>query len=224
MKSERFYKEYNEEYYKERYYPKHHIIKYIKFLLKQKENIRWLDVGCGQGYLVRECLKEGIDCYGIDISEYAVKNAVVKDKVVYGSITDIPFEDNSFDVISAFDVIEHIHPKDTEKAFSEIYRVLKKDGFLILTMPNPCYIGNWIYDLTHINVRPLKYWKLILKDFGFKLKVEYVPSFLKYYIYQNFSVSIPIPDKVAFWLEEPIRHILGKIYSKKGRIYIVAWK
>lgn len=220
----KFYKEYNEEYYRERiYYTKKHIIRFIKFLLGNK-NITWLDIGCGIGYLVREALEEGINAYGIDISKYAVENAIVKNRVKYGSITSIPFGDNIFDVVSAFDVIEHIHPKDTEKAISEISRVLKMGGFLILTTPNPCFIGDWIYDLTHINVKPPKYWKEILESHGFKVKLKYIPSFLKYYISEKFLIPLPVPDRIVFWLEEPFRHIFGWIYNRKGRLYIFARK
>jgi len=223
MKEKKFYERYDDRYYDREYYPKKHIIKFITFQ-KNKKDIKWLDIGCSLGYLVKEVLEEGIDAYGIDISEYAIKNAVVENRVKYGSITDIPFEDNTFDVVSAFDVIEHIYPKDTEKAILEMYRVLKNNGFLILTTPNPCFIGDWIYDLTHINVRPPKYWKEILKKYGFKVKLSYVPSFLKYYVSEKFSVTLPIPNRIAFWLEEPFRYIIGWLYNRKGRLYILARK
>jgi len=222
----RFYDKYNKDYYQERikYYSKIHMIKYIKYLRK-KRKIKWLDVGCGLGFLIKEAVDEGIDCYGIDISEYAVANAIVKDRVRLGSITEIPFKNGSFDVVSAFDVIEHVHPKDTEKAISEIYRVLKNDGLLILTTPHPCGLtDNWVYDLTHINVRPPRFWKRLLENYGFKVKLAYIPTFLKYYIYQKFSISIPLPDWLAFKLEEPMRYLIGKLYNKKERLYILAEK
>lgn len=221
----KFYGRYNEDYYQERikYYSKKHMIKYIKYFLKKNE-IKWLDIGCGLGYFVKEAVEEGVDCYGIDISEYAVKNAIIKDRIKLGSITNIPFGDETFDVVSAFDVIEHIHPKDTEKAFSEIYRVLKKGGYLIMTTPNPCHIGDWIRDDTHINVRPPKFWNEMLKKFRFNVKMYYVPSFLKYYISDKFAIKIAISDKIAFWIEKPLRYFIGYIYNKKGRLYLFARK
>jgi len=225
--SDKFYKEYDERYYKERisHVSKKHMIKFIKFLLRNKYTIKWLDIGCGLGLVVKEALEEGINCYGIDISEYAVNNAIIKDHVKLGSIADIPFGDNTFDAISAFDVIEHVHPKETEKAISEMYRVLKNGGFLILTTPNPCSLTkNWIYDLTHINIRPPKYWKIMLEKHGFGVKLAYIPSFLKYYIPQKLSVTLLIPDSISFWLEEPLRYIIGWLYSRKERLYIFAKK
>ena len=58
---------------------------------------------------------------------------VVKMEVINGSLTELPFEDNSFDMVCAFDVVEHI--EDDALALREIYRVLKKDGYVFLTVP-----------------------------------------------------------------------------------------
>ncbi|GBF08530.1 putative S-adenosylmethionine-dependent methyltransferase [Aeropyrum pernix] len=225
----KFYENYDESYYTERvYYSKKHFIRYVKFLLKNKEDIRWLDIGCGLGYLVKEAMEEGIDAYGIEISDYALRNAIIKERVKLGSITDIPFEDEYFDVVSAFDVLEHIHPRDTFKALSEIHRVLKPKGILIMTTPNPCYIDSWIYDLTHINVRPPKYWKMLLEQQDFKVKMPYIPSFIKYHVLKRYSslrqfIGL-IPDKIAFKVEEPLRYVIGWFFNRKGRLYILAIK
>jgi 2-polyprenyl-3-methyl-5-hydroxy-6-metoxy-1,4-benzoquinol methylase len=124
-----------------------------------------LDVGCGEGYYVRDAIEEDIDAYAIDISTHALENALVevKDRITFGSITEIPFGDEEFDVMTPFDVIEHIHPKDTLNMIQEIRRVLKPDGIIIITTPSSNF-GGWVFDLTHINVRPPRFWKLIFKE------------------------------------------------------------
>lgn len=196
--------------------------------MNKRDRLKWLDVGCGLGYLVKEAEEEGIDAYGIEISEHALSNAVIKGKIIQASITNIPFSNESFDVVSAIDVLEHIHPREVLKAVSEIYRVLKPGGLLIITTPNPCYIGDWIYDLTHINVRPLKYWSMILEKYCFKVKMLYVPSFLKYYILFKspfiYKLISLIPEGLEFKLEEPLRYFAGWFFSRRGRLYILARK
>ncbi|MGH9877335.1 MAG: class I SAM-dependent methyltransferase, partial [Nitrososphaerales archaeon] len=135
------------------------------------------------------------------------------------SIIDIPFGAEQFDVICAFDIIEHVNPKDTEKAINELYRVLKPGGFVILTTPSG-FFGDWVYDLTHINVRPPKFWKIMFSNSGFRVVMPYVPSFLKYFLCKK----IPLPDQMAFKLEVPIRFLLGHYYVRKGRLYMIARK
>ncbi|MFX1393363.1 MAG: class I SAM-dependent methyltransferase [Promethearchaeota archaeon] len=51
-----------------------------------------------------------------------------------GDLTRLPYRNNSFDLVSALDVLEHI--KDDELAISEISRILKKDGIAVITVPH----------------------------------------------------------------------------------------
>jgi len=53
--------------------------------------------------------------------------------VINASITRLPFSDSAFDLVCAFDVIEHV--EDDKKAISEMYRVCKKNGVLFITVP-----------------------------------------------------------------------------------------
>lgn len=102
-----------------------------------------LDVGCGVGYgsayLMRKGAKKviGGDKSGIGISydRNIAKTAPIKAlefKIL--EATSLPFVDNSFDVVVSFEVIEHV--KDYERFLSEIHRVLKRGGKLILSTPN----------------------------------------------------------------------------------------
>lgn len=218
----KFYDAYNAEYYtKRKMQSKKHMMKYLNFL-RTGSSLKLLDIGCGEGHYIRDAFEEHIDAYGIDISIDALNNALpeVKHRISFGSISEIPFDDKEFDVITAFDIIEHIHPKDTIKAIAEIRRVLKCHGTAIMTTPNPSYFNDWAFDLTHINVRPPKFWRLVLEESNFDVKMSYVPSFIKYYVNRH----IPIPDSIEFFIEEPLRYMLGHYYSKKGRLYLVAKK
>lgn len=89
-----------------------------------------LDIGCGDGFLTN-ALPEDIDVVGIDISTQALKH--VKRKKLVGSITDLPFQDNSFDLVMANDVIEHLPNDLFKKGLQEIARVARKK--IIITVP-----------------------------------------------------------------------------------------
>jgi len=76
-----------------------------------------LDAGCGKGRMVEWAKSEGIDCIGCDFaSGYGVQ----------ADVLDMPFDDKSFDLVTAFDLLEHLKEDDLHKALSEMYRVAKK--------------------------------------------------------------------------------------------------
>lgn len=89
-----------------------------------------LDAGCGDG-LITNALPEKLNVVGLDISEEAL-NYVNRPKFK-ASITNIPFPDNSFDMVMANDVIEHLSSSDRELALSEIARVANR--YVIITVP-----------------------------------------------------------------------------------------
>ena len=101
-----------------------------------------LDIGCKDAYL-RRLLKERqiTKYYGMDISE-AVLNKIEGYDPKYFKVGDvskkIPFKDNSFDFIFALEIVEHV--ESPTEMLKEIRRVLKKEGELIISVPNPyCY-------------------------------------------------------------------------------------
>lgn len=101
-----------------------------------------LDVGCGDGELASMLKKQrDISMYGTDISKKGVELA--NKKGVQAKIADsskkIPFESNTFDLVLASEIIEHVANPDT--FLKEIHRVLKPGGKLLLTTPN---LSSWL--------------------------------------------------------------------------------
>lgn len=100
-----------------------------EFLGKLKlKNI--LEVGCNVGNQLAMLQTQGFkNLYGIEIFPEAVENAKSYTKninIIHGSVFDIPFKDNHFDLVFTAGVLIHINPKDTKMAFKEIYRVSNK--------------------------------------------------------------------------------------------------
>lgn len=87
-----------------------------------------LDIGCGMGNLVEELRKKNIDARGIEISSYALEKAKdsVKPYLSYGDITDIPYDDNSFDLVVTYDVLEHLERSHLQRAIKESIRVSRR--------------------------------------------------------------------------------------------------
>ncbi len=98
-----------------------------------------LDVGCGLGEFLRytKKLRPGVDLYGVDFSEKAINFNREKDqgKISYevSSAYSLPFQKNSFDIVTAGEVLEHLD--DPEEFIKEARRVLKPGGRLLLTLP-----------------------------------------------------------------------------------------
>ena len=96
-----------------------------------------LDVGCGTGRIVNKLRNMGSDIIGLDISKGMIdiaKKKFPKVKFIEGDIENLPFKDNEFDLVIASFVIVHL--KDLQKAFDEVYRVLKPNGVFIVTNIN----------------------------------------------------------------------------------------
>jgi len=103
---------------------------------KFKNALEILDAGCGTGALLENFANRG-HMFGIDISGDALNYCKKRNlhNVAQATISDLPFKDNRFDLITSIDVICCLDENDELKAFREIHRVLKTDGTLILNLP-----------------------------------------------------------------------------------------
>lgn len=118
-------------------------------LLESNEirNKKILDIGCGYGWFELNILKNNPKkITGIEISREDLKTAIanVKNKDVdfkIGTAVKLPFKNNSFDLVVAWEVIEHIDKGSEAKMFNEISRVLKKGGVFCLSTPYRSFLS-----------------------------------------------------------------------------------
>lgn len=98
-----------------------------------------LDVGCGSGNSYATVIAGRASYVGVDVSANAVKAAQEAglDARVIEDASDLPFEDESFDVALCIEVLEHLFAPHA--AAAEIHRVLRPGGRLIASVPNLAY-------------------------------------------------------------------------------------
>jgi 2-polyprenyl-3-methyl-5-hydroxy-6-metoxy-1,4-benzoquinol methylase len=100
-------------------------------------NLRVLDVGCGEGQLTAELTRAGYDVLGIDVAEEPLRRARLRDAGLdllrVEPEGDWPLADASFDAVWAGETIEHV--LDTARWLSELRRVLRSGGPLLLSTP-----------------------------------------------------------------------------------------
>lgn len=101
-----------------------------------------LDVGCSSAHFTSSFISLGWTVYGIDINEKQVEEAQQqKVKATVGDIAEgLPFESESFNLVFAGEIIEHLI--DTDYFLSEVNRVLRKEGTLLITTPNLASLEN----------------------------------------------------------------------------------
>jgi len=101
-----------------------------------KRDARILDIGCAKGFLVHDFLKvlPGADAIGLDVSEYAIANAMpeIKDRVSVGNAVSLPYPDKSFDLVVSINTLHNLPIHDLEKALLEIERVSKEHKYIAM--------------------------------------------------------------------------------------------
>jgi len=115
----------------------------LQFVLQKQicRSARILDIGCRYGSLIYNLFRQGYHhVFGLDVSAKTIERGKQAYRDISGNLAtydgkELPYEDESFDVILMFDVIEHI-PAVDRYLKNEVYRVLKKGGLLLFQTPN----------------------------------------------------------------------------------------
>lgn len=97
---------------------------------------RLLDIGCAAGFFVHEATKQGWDSMGIEPSRWLVSWGIenLKVKLRTGTLRQGKFKDEDFDVLTMWDVLEHV--PDPLSELKECHRILKTGGMLVINYPD----------------------------------------------------------------------------------------
>lgn len=132
-----------------------------------KPGARILDIGCAKGFLVHDFMKvlPGSDVIGLDISEYAIANAMpeVKDRVSVGNAVSLPYPDNTFDLVVSINTLHNLRIYDLAKALKEIERVGKRHKYIVM--------DSYLNEREKMN---LMYWQLTCECFFTPQEWEWV--------------------------------------------------
>ena len=158
---------------------------------------RWtiLDVGCGGGKNIARMLRrsQGSTVYGIDYSEESVamstkvnrKHIGTRCFITQGNVMQLPYEEEKFDLVTAYETV-YFWP-DLEKAFSEVYRVLKPGGVFSFSYGDErnSTMRYWATEIEAMRILPLDEIKQLLANAGFSnlkttLKGGYSVNFTMY--------------------------------------------
>lgn len=93
-----------------------------------------LDIGCYSGVFINKMSTAGYKCCGTDVHKELMSKLNTPDhSFIFAPTHQLPFEDGSFDIVTAFDVLEHV--MQLSKTLSEMDRVCKKGGLVIINLP-----------------------------------------------------------------------------------------
>lgn len=164
------------------------ISKKVKLIQKFTKKGKILDYGCGTGEFLKAAKKQGWKIAGVEPNEKARNQANLKLKnKVQTSVEDVKKE-SSFDIITLFHVLEHIH--DLRKTCKKIINLLKSDGYLIIAVPNHESLDSKKYGkfwagwdvprhLYHFNSEAMENFK---NEFGLELITTKPMRFDSYYV------------------------------------------
>lgn len=147
-----------------------------------------LDIGCGRGEWVELLQDRGIDAQGVDLNsamlqvgkDAGVQNLNEEDAFTF--LENIP--PNTYDLITAFHIIEHIPFEKLLVLLSQIKRVAKDGAVILLETPNPTNLQvaatHFYNDPTHLNPLPSRVMEFMLEYLGFtEVKTHHINPYAK---------------------------------------------
>ncbi|MEM4202700.1 MAG: class I SAM-dependent methyltransferase [Candidatus Methanomethylicaceae archaeon] len=177
---------------------------------------RILDVGCSTGSFLDAMRRRGWETYGVEIHAGAANYARehLELDVFTGTLIDAHYPDSFFDVVTLWNVLEHLH--QPQATLFEIRRILRQEGLLVISLPNPDCIEAKIFGRywagldapRHLYIYSRHTLQQALALAGFALKE--VISFSGHHHVLALSLKFWLDDKIS---NERLRHWLNQVVN-----------
>ncbi len=191
------------------------------------EGKKVLDLGSGRGDFIITAKKNNIDVVGVELNSTYIEETKRKAQkenlqieVFQGVGEKLPFTNNTFDFINMSEVIEHV--KDPEKVLSEVYRTLKPDGSVYISVPNRFGLKDPHYHLYFVNWLPRSFSDFYISLFKKKKQDDSSAGLqnLKEMHYYRFQDAKKLFEKLGFSVTD-IRSLRIKKEYKNGFQYLL---
>lgn len=185
---------------------------------------KWLDVGCGTGRRLAQWSQWGFweMQVGIDPSPISMNHEMGSIARLQGKLPGLPLMEPCFDLVTAFDVIQHVSKPIREQALSEISRVVKPGGILLIRTNSGGFWGkpqgddsiaerNWLDQaLNEFHFR-------IVRSSHFNMTGGFIEDFMKRYCkWQSWNCEASTTFKTGLpqqWQARPDGHWLGRWFG-----------
>ena len=132
-----------------------------------------LDVGCAKGFMLKDLRIRLPHAHlaGVDVSPYAIEHAdpEVRDVVAVANATDLPFEDDSFDLVISINTLHNLRRADCVRAFAEVQRVTRNAAFVMVdgwkTADERDLLEQWV--LTAYTMLSAEGWRELMAEAGY---------------------------------------------------------
>lgn len=138
-----------------------------------KAGQRVLDIGCGKAHLLYELTQvvSGIEVLGLDVSEYAITHTIkeIEPFLVKGEAQNLPFEDNSFDLVISLNALHNLKIYDLKKAIQDVERISRGNSYIVVeSFRNDREEVNMLYwQLTCASYYSVDEWEWLYRQWGY---------------------------------------------------------
>ena len=132
-----------------------------------------LDVGCAKGFMLHDLAEmiPGVTVKGVDVSSYAIAHAIetMKPHVLVADARELPFADQSFDVVVSINTVHNLERADVIRALREIERVKRRGAFVTVdayrSEEERARMLSW--NLTALTILSVDEWKQLFAEAGY---------------------------------------------------------